>query len=168
MRKGGARTRTQWALNKCPFSPLFSSLSRAPLLASSSCSLRPLHTRRWPRSCQDGVGGRLCSASGLSPAALGSLLCSLRGKRSAPSSGRQEGGSFDSQHQPSLAQSDCPALLGPLTGIWTRPGLPGLSQGSQVRSTVSEEAEGPGFGEPESGGVRTPLHSIRGLGCTPP
>ena len=105
----------------------------------------------------------------------GSLTCSSRlslvfssGQAFSSSSGRQEGGSFGSQHQHSLAQSDCPARLGPLTGLWTRPGLPGLSHGSQVRSTVSEAAEGPGFGEPESGGVRTPLHSIRGLGCTPP
>ena len=36
---------------------------------------------------------------------------------------------------------------------------------SQVRSTGSEAAEGSGFGEPESGGVRAALHSVRGLGA---
>lgn len=54
----------------------------------------------------------------------GSLTCSSRlslvfssGQAFSPSSGRQEGGSFGSQHQHSLAQSDCPARLGPLGAL---------------------------------------------------
>ena len=129
MRQRGARTRTQRAVNKCPFSPS-PPLSRALLPVSSSLSLCPAHARSWPRRCPDGVGGRLRPASGaLSPAALGSRrppgqgpLCSLRGEHQAPRLGWQDGGRFGSQHHPSRVQSNCPVRLGPLRGRWTRAG----------------------------------------------
>lgn len=174
--KGGACTRRQWALDKCPFSPL-----PPPLPAPPLSQIQPLllpKTRR--QRCPDGAEAVLAPASGaLSPAALGSRRapeqrgpCVLFGASAEPFSwdGREVAASAGSTSPVRLSATVQPAWV-PSRGAEPGPGLSGRSHGSQVRScTGSETAQSPSLGGNRGWGVLAPLHSVGGLGtpCADP
>lgn len=168
LRKGGAPTRTQWALNKCPFSPSLLP-SRAPP-ASASAGHTPAAGRSLPRW----VGKPLSPASRrLSPAALGS-------RRPLG-----QGGAGDPVFFSGEAPSPSPGTAGtwqvrlagpPGSGLVRLSNPPGTLQGAldpgrgflgarrrEVRSTGSELLTVQ-VSEKEAEGVRAPVHSVGVLG----
>lgn len=165
-RKGGAQTRTQWALNKCPFSPFPRPFS-APAPSQSQPQLVP-RTRPQLAPALRGPGRRppVPSIRALSPAALGSRprpgqkgpLCVLFRARAEPLA-------WGVKKVAARARSTSPVQFSP-TGCrsgtshrtLTLAGASCALARSQVRTTGSKGAEASGLGEPEAGGVQAPLH----------
>ena len=171
MRQRGARTRTQRAVNKCPFSPSPPPFPRPPP-SQFQPQLVP-GTRPQLASALPGWGRRPPSTG-----IRGSLTCSSR----LPPAARAGAPVFS----PRRAPSPSPGMAGrwplrlsapPQPGSVQLSSPPGTPQGaldpgrgflgarrSRVRSTGSAAAEGPGLWETEAGGVRALLHSVEALG----
>ncbi|XP_072581431.1 uncharacterized protein [Vulpes vulpes] len=146
LRKGGARTRTQWALNKCAFSP-FPRLP-APSPSQPQPRPRPPTGSPAPGPALPGWGRRPPW-----PGIRGPLTCGSSGEPRAPFFG----------HQLGPAQPACPARLRLLAGSGPGPGLPGRPHGPKSEAPGPRQLKGQSGAEAE--GFCAPSGSAGGRGA---